>query len=191
MAFDGTYLKVYEFTEVYFQHDNAGSIAETAFPWPNALRPNYEQQTYTWQGGAQRKIINLLIAVNWTLDLDAIPLLGHKTVFGKTEITAAPADFDISTMVGFGGGSDKSGVTRGLRAVANGLSGDGETAVEVNIWAPIATITLAAVGGLSSGNIGDKTQYSISCTKTAVDIAGDAITGASSDGEFFYVALGA
>lgn len=188
MAFDGLYYKVYEFARVYFQHDNAGSIAETEFPWPNALKPNYEQQTYTWQGGASRKIVNVLIAVNWTLDLDVIPLAAHATVFSKAEITAAPtAYFDISTMVGFGGGNDISGVSRGLRAVAYSYAGATETPVELNIWAPICTITLGAVGGLSSGNIGDKTTYNLSATKTAVDIAADAITGASSGGEFFFI----
>lgn len=191
MAFDGLYYKVYEFAEVYFQHDNAGSIAETAFPWPNALKPNYEQQTYTWNGGAQRKKVDILIAVNWTLDLDAIPLAAHATVFGKAEITAAPATFDISTMVGFGGGNDAQGVARGLRAVAYAYAGDTETPVELNIWAPVCTITLGAIGGLSTGNIGDKTTYNISATKTAVDIAADAITGASAGGEFFYIAEGA
>ncbi len=190
MAFDGLYYKVYEFYKVFFQSNNAGTIVETEFPWPNALKPAYESQDYEWVGGAAKKKVTNLVAVNWTLDLDAIPLAGHATVFGKSEITAGPstATFDISTMVGFGGGNDVAGVTRGLRAVAYSYAGDTEIAVNLNIWAPVATITLGAVGGLSSGNVGDKTTYNISATKTAVDIAGTAITGASSGGEFFYIA---
>lgn len=188
MAFSGTYLKIFEFTAVYFQSDLAGVITETKFPWANALKPAYEQQTFEWAGDAQKKKISILIAVNWTLDLDVIPLAAHRTVFGKAEITAAPAVFDKTTMVGFGGGNDGAGVTRGLRAVANAYAGDLETPVEVNIWAPITTITLAQIGGLSTSTIGDKTQYNISAKKTAIDIAGAAIAGASAGGEFFYIA---
>jgi hypothetical protein len=194
MAFDGTYYKVYEFKKVYIQSNNSGAIAETEFPWPNALKPASEQQTYEWSGGGQKKKISLLIAQNWTLDLDAIPLAAHKTIFGKTEITdagVADAYFDISTLVGFGGGNDAGGVTRGLRATANALGGATEEAVEINLWAPICTVTLSAAMGLSAGNIADKTQYSFSATKTTVDVTGATITGASSDGEFFFIGEGA
>lgn len=190
MAFDGTYYKVYEFVSVDIQHDNGGAIASTSLPWPNALKPNYESATYTWQGGATRKIINALIAVNYTLDLDAIPLSAHKTIFGKSEITdpgTADSLFDISTIVGFGGGNDVSGVSRGVYAVANALAGATETVLQLAIWLPVCTITLGAVGGLSSGNIADKTSYNFSATKTAVDITNTAIAGASSGGEFFYI----
>lgn len=188
MAFDGTYLKVYEFTEVYFQHDAAGTITETEFPWPNALKPSQQTETFTWRGGGARKDVTVLSAVNFTLDLDAIPLAAHKTVFGKSEITAAdvtPAD--ISTLVGFGGGNDRGGVTRGIRAVAHAYAGDTETAVDMLIWIPVATITVSALPGLNAGGVSDKFQYNISCTKTAVDITGGAITGASSDGEYLFI----
>lgn len=190
MAFDGTYYKVYELKKVFFQHDNTGAIASTEFPWPNALKPATESQDYVWQGGGQRKKVTVLIAVNWTLDLDAIPLSAHKTVFGKSEITdpgTADSLFDVSTMVGFGGGNDVSGVTRGLYATAYALAGDTETALEIAIWAPICTITLGQIAGLSSGNTADKTTYNISATKTAVDITNTSIAGSSSGGEFFFI----
>lgn len=190
MAFDGTYYKVYEFARVYFQSNSTGTIVETEFPWPNALKPAYESQEYVWQGGAAKKKVTVLIAANWTLDLDVIPLSGHATLFTKPEITdagAADAYFDISTMVGFGGGNDVSGVSRGLRAVAYSYAGATDIPVELNIWAPVSTVTLGAIGGLSSGNIADKTTYNISATKTAVDITGATITGGSSGGEMFYI----
>jgi hypothetical protein len=190
MAFDGTYYKVYEFYKVYFQSNSTGTIVETEFPWPNALKPAYETQDYEWQGGATKKKVTALIAANWTLDLDAIPLSAHATLFTKAEITdagAADAYFDVSTMVGFGGGNDVSGVSRGMRAVAYSYAGATDTPVHLNIWAPVATITLGAIGGLSTGNIGDKTTYNISATKTLVDITGATITGGSADGELFYI----
>jgi len=190
MAFDGTYYKVYEFYKVYFQYDNAGAIASIEFPWPNKLTPSTEQQTYEWNGGGQKKKVSALIAVNWTLDLDVIPNSAHKTLMGKSEITdpgAADALFDISTIVGFGGGNDVSGVTRGLYALAYAYAGDTEVALQLALWAPICTITLSNIAGFSAGNVADKTQYSISATKTAVDITGTSIAGASSGGEFFYI----
>jgi len=190
MAFDGLYYKVYEFYKVYIQSNTTGTIVETEFPWPNALKPAYESQDYEWAGGAAKKKVTTLIAVNWTLDLDVIPLAAHAGIFGKAEVTdagAADAYFDVSTLVGFGGGNDTSGVTRGLRAIAYSYAGDTETAVNLNIWAPVCTITLGAVGGLSTGNVGDKTTYNISATKTAVDITAATITGAASGGDFFFI----
>ena len=189
MAFDGTYYKVYEFYKVYFQSNNTGTIVETEFPWPNALKPAYESQDYEWQGGATKKKVTALIAASWTLDLDAIPLSAHATLFAKPEITAGPSAsyWDLSTMVGFGGGNDVSGVSRGMRAVAYSYAGAVDTPVQLNIWAPVATVTLGSIGGLSSGGVADKTTYNISATKTTVDITGATITGGSSDGELFYI----
>jgi hypothetical protein len=190
MAFDGTYYKVYEIKRALIQRNNAGAIASTELKWANKLTPASETATYEWQGSNQKKKITLLIAQNWTLDLDALSLDAHAAIFGKAEITdagAADALFDVSTMVGFGGGNDASGVSRGLYIVANALAGDTETVVELALWAPVCTVTLTQAMGLNSGGTADKTQYSFSATKTTVDITGTAIVGASADGEFFYI----
>ena len=190
MTFDGTYYKVYEFTKAYIQQNNSGTITETELKWANKLTPSSETVSYEWQGSAQKKKITLLIAQNWTLDLDAIPNSVHKSLFSKSEISAAGAAgslFDISTLVGYGGGNDASGITVGLRAIANCLMGDTETTNTLALWAPICTMTLAQAMGLQSGNVADKTQSSFSATKTTVDITGATITGASSDGEFFFI----
>lgn len=188
MAFDGTYLKVYELTNVYFQYDAAGTLTEVAFPWPNALKPSQQTETFSWRGGGSRKDVTVLAAVNYTLDLDAIPLAAHKTLMGGSEITAADGfSGDISTIVAFGGGNDVGGVTRGMRALAHAYAGDTEIAVDVILWMPIVTITVSALPGLNAGAVADKFQYNISCVKTAVDITGDTITGAPSGGAYLYV----
>ena len=189
MAFDGTYLKVYELASVYFQYDVAGTITEVAFPWANAIKPSQETETFSWRGSGARKDVTVLTAINWTLDLDAIPLAAHASLFGKSEITAADVSpADLSTMVGFGGGNDRGGVTRGIRATAHAYAGALDTAVNVGMWIPVATITLSGLSGFNAGAVADKFQYSISATLTAVDITNGAITGASSGGEyvFFY-----
>ena len=184
-----TYYKVYEFTKLFLQRDNAGTIQEVQFPWPNALKPSSEQQTYEWSGGGVKKKSSILIAQNWTLDLDAIPNAQHAQLFGKSAITAITGmtTFDLTTLVGYGGGSDAQGISVGMRATANAYAGDTEIPVEVNIWAPVCTVTLAAASGLSSGNVADKMQYNISATRTAKTITGVTIAGASADGEFFYI----
>lgn len=194
MAFDGTYYKVYQFKRLFFQRASGAAIVETEFPWPNKLAPNGETQTFTWQGGGQRKDLIILVAQRWTLDLDAVASAAHADLFGKDEITdagAADSYFDVSTLVGFGGGDDAGGVSAGMRAVANALAGDSEETVELNLWAPVCTITLAAAMGLNTDGTADKTQYSISATKTAIDITGADIVGASDDGEFFFIGEGA
>lgn len=194
MAFDGTYYKVYQFKKLFFQRASGAAIVETEFPWPNKLAPNGETQTFTWQGGGRRKDLVILLAQRWTLDLDAVDSAAHASLFDKNEITdpgVADAYFDISTLVGFGGGSDASGVQAGMRAVANALKGDSEETVELNLWAPVCTITLAAAMGLNTDGTADKTQYSISATKTTKDITGATIAGAASDGEFFFIGEGA
>lgn len=192
MAFDGLYYKVYELKKAYIQSSLGGTaITETELPWANALKPSSETVTYEWQGSNQKKKVSVLIAQNWTLDLDVVSLDGHAAIFGKAEITSAgnggTAMADISTLVGFGGGNDAAGVTRGLRCIANALGGATDTVVELVLWAPVTTMTLTSAMGLSAGNIADKTQYSFSATKTRVDISGGTIAGSSSDGEFFYI----
>jgi hypothetical protein len=194
MAFDGTYYKVYQFKKLYFQKNSSGTIVETEFKWPNKLAPNAETQSFTWQGGGQRKDLIILVAQRWTLDLDAVASAAHAGLFTKAEITdAGVADsyFDVSTLVGFGGGNDVSGVSVGMRAVANALAGDNETPIELNLWAPVCTLTLAAAMGLDTTSTADKMQYSISATKTTKDITGATIAGAASDGDFFFIGAGA
>lgn len=194
MAFDGTYYKIYEFTHLYVQKNNSGTIVETELHWANKLTPASEQQTYEWQGSGSKKKVSVLIAQNWTADLDAVDLAAHATIFTKAEVTdAGVADsyFDVSTLVGFGGGNDAAGVSRGMRAVANAYAGATDTPVTLNIWAPVCVWTLSASPGLQSGNVADKTQYSISATKTTVDITGATITGAASDGDFYFIGAGA
>ena len=190
MAFDGTYYKVFSLKHVYIQANNTGTITETEFKWPNAFKPSSETQDYVWAGGGAKKKVTVLVAQNWTLDLDAIDLASHATIFGKAEVTdagAADAYFDVSTLVGFGGGSDASGVSRGLRVIADAYAGATDSAVQVSLWAPVCTITLAQAMGLNTDGIADKTQYSFSATKTTVDITGATITGAASDGDFFFI----
>lgn len=191
MAFDGTYYKIYEFTEVIFQIDDGdGTFTPYSFAWPNKLTPNQETQNYTWQGGGQRKIINSLIAMGWTVDLDAMDLANHAAVFGAPEITAQTnmaTILDLSTLVPVGTLADAQGVSVGMLAKGNALAGDTETTVGFALWAPVCTLTLTALPGLTSGNIADKPQYSISATRTAVDIAGIAITGAPATGAFAYI----
>lgn len=187
MALD--YYKIYEFEQVFFQRSVSGAIVETEFKWPNKLTPQSELQTFQWEGGGQKKKIVVLTAQNWDLDLDAVPNAQHATIFGKGAITSGvPATMVQNTAVGYGGGSDAGGVTVGMRAVANALRGDTEQVVKLDVWAPICTVTLAQAMGLQAGNIGDKTKYNISATKTTKDITGLTISGASSDGEFFFIA---
>src|SRR5690349_13197433 len=184
MAFDGTYYKVYEFKQVFIQKNSTGTIVETELKWPNKLTPASEQQTYEWQGGGQKKKISILIAQSWTLDLDAVVNDAHKSLFTKSEITdagVADAYFDVSTLVGYGGGNDAAGISVGLRAEANALAGVTDTVVTLNLWAPVCTLTLNSAMGLQSGNVADKMQYSLSATKTTVDITGATITGSASD----------
>lgn len=190
MAFDGTYYKIYEFKNVYIQKNSTGTIVETELKWPNKLTPGSELQTYTWQGGGSKYEIKLLIAQSFELELDAIPNAQHASLFTKAEVTdAGVADsyFDVSTLVGYGGGNDASGISVGLRATANALGGATNTVETINLWAPVCTMTLVAAGGFQSGNIGDKTKYNFAVSKTTVDITGATITGAASDGDFFFV----
>jgi hypothetical protein len=190
MAFDGLYYKIYEFTGLTFQKDaGGGTITDVAFRWPNKLTPAQETVTYEWNGGGSKYRLTSLQAMSWTLDLDAADLLRHQTLFGTAEITAyTGTTLDISTMVPFGTLSDAAGAAVGMYATANALAGDAQTPVTLAIWAPLCTVTLTALPGLTSGAIADKMQYSITASRAEEDIAGNTITGAPTGGAFVYLA---
>lgn len=162
-------------------------LRETQFFLAQKAGVSPENDSITWEGDNLKIKLESLAGLTLQLDLDAVPTSGHADVFGKTAITGVLPG-GMTSAQGFGGGNDKGGVSCGVRLetdaikVVNGV----ESNVVYARWFPMGTLTLRGAGDIQTGAKMGLTSYSFAASRTAVDLLGDAIDGASSDGEFFY-----
>ena len=109
------------------------------------------------------------------------------TVFGLTAITG-DLPGDISSAYGYGGGNLKAGVTCGIRLEADAIKNTAgvESSVTYARWFPQGTLTLAKPGEFGTSAKVGVTQYSFTPVRVTTDLGGDAIDGASADGDFYF-----
>jgi hypothetical protein len=162
-------------------------LTETQFHLAQKAGVSSETDSITWEGDNLKIKQEGLAGLTLQLDLDAVPTSAHRTVFGKGTITGTLAG-GLTSALGFGGGNDKGGVSVGVRLetdaikVVNGV----ESSVVFGRYFPMGTLTLRGAGDVQTGAKMGLTSYSFAASRTAVDLLGVAIAGASSDGEFFY-----
>jgi hypothetical protein len=163
------------------------ALIETAFAWPQKAGTSNETASITWEGGNAKSKEESLDGVTLQLDFDASNRSAHAIVFSKGAITGALPG-GITNAIGFGGGKDKAGVSCGVRLEADAIKSENGVESNVNFyrWFPMGTLTLKGSGDIQTSAKAGLTSYSFSAVRTLVDLLGDAIEGASSDGEFYY-----
>jgi hypothetical protein len=163
---------------------NVIAINEVSFPWPNTASVTAENQTYTWEGGATTKTIELLRDLTLSFESAAVPASVHQALFSKPVITGDQPG-DMSALVGYGGGDDIAGISAGLRLEGFAIKSTAGLESRVNFarWFPQGTLTLSSPGSIQTGQVFGNTVYSFSVSRTTVNIAGGTIT---SQPEFFF-----
>jgi hypothetical protein len=163
------------------------ALVETRYSLAQKATAANETDSITWEGDNLKIKTDSLAGITLQLDFDSVNVGAHRTTFGKTEGTA-DLPGGLTNTTGFGGGNDKGGISCGIRLetdaikVVNGV----ESNVVFGRWFPQGTLTLLKAGDVQTGAKLGATQYSFSATRTTVDLLGDTIDGASSDGEFFF-----
>lgn len=187
-----TYYLAYELTKVTVQTSSGGgtpTIVSTLLEKPQGVTPSIDSKTYEWEGGATLEKIESLASVAYEIDLACIPASAHAAIFTKTAVTGAALPAGMTAAYGYGGGKDASGVPAGL--VLEGFATkdvDGaRSTVTLMIWLPKGTLSLRQPPGLTSGDVAEPVGYLFNATKTTTNIIGTALTGVSSDGEFYII----
>jgi hypothetical protein len=152
--------------------------------YPNQASVEPSSTDYEWNGGDNLVSLSELSGLRLNIDSASVPVYVHSALFSKTEITEG----GLSNIIGFGGGNDKSGVTvgaiiyRNAKKVVNGA----ETGSVTRIYNyPGGTLTLRAVPGAQSREVGSLFGYSFSATPGNTDVNGATITNMATD-DFFY-----
>lgn len=163
-------------------------LTETRLAKANAFKPNTDTKTYQWEGDGEIEKIESLLGISYDFSPDCIPMSAHAAIFGHTAVTGGLPG-GMTSAYGFGGGNDKQGVSCGLRleGYAQKDVGGARTTVDFAQWLPVGTLTLKTPLGLATGSKFDQMTYSFTAKKTAVDLGGAAITGASTDGDFYFM----
>lgn len=160
-------------------------ITEVELQWPNKIAPNIENNELKWEGGDGVEKLPMLLGMSLNIDLDCVPTSAHQVIFDKSTVTNVPGGF--TNGVGFGGGADKSGAACGFYIEGYEVKDqDGvRSTTPRRRWFPVGTLTLRQPGGQSTGGKDDVWGYTFTAKRTTTDILGSALSGVSSDGEFF------
>jgi hypothetical protein len=163
------------------------AIQEIEIAWPNQAQTQGENTQYTWEGGGNRKQITLLRDLNVTFASAAIPASAHAEIFDKPTITG-DLPGGMTNVRGYGGGNDKGGVSVGLRLEGYAIKSTAgvESTVDFARWYPQGTLTFTTPATQQTGQAAGTTGYTFSASRSIADIAGGAIGGAPTGGEFFY-----
>jgi len=152
--------------------------------YPNQASVDQTTTDYEWNGGDNLVSLSELSGLTLNIDSASVPVYVHGAIFSKSEITEG----GLSNAIGFGGGDDKQGATVGMviyrnaKKVVNGAEVGSVTRI-YNY--PAGTLTLRAVPGAQSREVGSLFGYSFSATPGNTDVNGATITGMESD-DFFY-----
>lgn len=162
-------------------------LVETRYYMANKASADAETTDLTWEGDNTKIKKTTLDGMTVGLEFDATNPGADATVFGKTAITGSLPG-GITSAYGYGGGDDKQGVTCGLRLEADAVKNNAgvETSVTYTRWFPQGILTLAKPGEFGTSAKVGTTGYSFTPSRVTVDLGGDAIDGASSDGDFYF-----
>lgn len=162
-------------------------LVETRYYMANKASADAQSSDLTWEGDNQKITKKTLDGMTVQLDFDATNPGADATVFGLTAITG-DLPGDISSAYGYGGGSLKAGVTCGIRLEADAIKNTAgvESSVTYARWFPQGTLTLAKPGEFGTSAKVGVTQYSFTPVRVTTDLGGDAIDGASADGDFYF-----
>jgi hypothetical protein len=160
----------------------------TELDWTKQAKTTTDRNTFEWNGSARYLKLETIKQQTVAIDQDCIPTAAHKRIFGKSTISSPLlGGMTPASAVGFGGGNDKSGVSSSLLLTGYGLKSEAQSVVNIAVLYPSGILSLVAAPGFTSGAVQDAWQYSYAATCSLTDVCGGTTTGASSDGEIYYV----
>jgi len=182
----------YQYSGFYYgalQDNNSGSIRTTELFYPNKIEPDTNVIDIPFEGGDQRRHVYMLAEYTLTLDQDCLDLNAMSIVFGKNKVTSI-SDTPYATEYTWmgdtdeGGGASVGGVFK-AHAIKN-VAGV-ESAVDIVLWVPVATLTLARHAGLTTLAKGTFPQFKLSSNRTTVNIVGGTLSGVPTNGAFYSI----
>jgi hypothetical protein len=162
-------------------------LTETSFAMPNKASADASVAEKKWEGGDMEIIKKSITGMSVQLDFDAVNSSNDALVFGKAAITGGLPG-GITSAHGFGGGGHARGVSCGVRLedVAIKVTDGVESNVGWCRWYPQGTITPLKPGEFGTSAKLGVTSYNFVPVRATKDLLGIAITGAPTDGDFYY-----
>jgi hypothetical protein len=163
---------------------NVLSYTDIELHYPNTASVETSTVDYEWIGGGNHVTLSTLDGLTLNIDSASVPSYAHSVLFDKDEVTFSGGD----NAIGFGGGSDKQGVTVGLLLERNAkkITNGAEVGIVTRFYYyPAGTLTLRAAPGITAREVGSLWGYSFSATPGNADINNAVIPGM--DAEDFFV----
>ncbi len=183
MAFATEKYRILGVFEAGFIYDNAGTAAYRAVKFVNKIDFSNEVNEVNFEGDQQQERVYIFNGLSANVECDYFDLATIATTFSKTEETTIVGS---DTRTYFGETAETTGVGVGFYAKASAYESVGGTTETIRIVIPRATITAVEAPNLAY-NAKAQLKFKVTASKTAVDIAGDALVGVPSGGAFWYL----
>lgn len=140
----------------------------------------------SYEGDGTELIVYSATGFTCELTFDALPV-GLMTAFGKTAVTAS-LEANETDRVYWMTSADATGVVCGLEVLCTVIDDTNNVDKYLGIVVPVGTLSTLTPPELATS---DKAQVTLQFagTKTAVDIAGDALPGVPTGGCFWYYSV--
>lgn len=176
----------FNFVDAKIQYDVAGTRTEVDILYANTMGIETEEQNIEFEGDGQKRVLYVTTGMTVTLTPDAINVAAAGVLFGKTEVTASIPDSGTS-LTWFGEVAESTGASAGLKAQMSAIKNVGgvESTVDLYLWIPLGTLTLAPVGDVTTAAKIGPQEWRLSAVRTSVDVSGDALPGVPTGGAFY------
>lgn len=176
----------YNFTACYLQYNVAGTLTEVATFYPNKFSIKADDENIVFEGGGNKKTVYVTTGMTVEFTADAINVAAAGTVFGKTNVTTSVPNSG-SNLNWFGELTESAGITAGLRAVGSATKdvAGTQTTVNINLWIPQGTLTLAPIDGVETAKKWGGHTFRLGATRATTDAAGVALPSVPAGGAFY------
>lgn len=164
--------------------DGGASITATALAFVNQVNFNSDIGTVDFQGDQQQERVYIDNGFTVEATCDKYDLKGISTAFGKSVVS--PAAAGVAERTYFGETAQTAGVSVGVRATCSAVDSVSGATKTIRIEVPVATLSVVEPPNLSYNGKGQM-RLRFTATKTAVDIAGDALNGVPSGGATWFL----
>ena len=171
------------------QTNVASVLTTTELFYPNKVEPDTNTVDVVFEGGDARRHVYYAAEYTLTIDQDCFDLNALSAVFGKNKSTSTSNTPYTTEFTWMGEPAEARGASVGFVGKAHAIKNVAgtETSVDLVLWVPVATLTVARHTGLTTLAKSTMPQYKLSATLTTVNIVGGSLSGIPTGGAFYSI----
>lgn len=178
----------YNLVTAYLQYNVASTVTEIQWFFANKFEMKSNTEDLVFEGDGNKMHVYLTSGLTVTLNGDAQNAAAISTVFGKSVVSTSVPNGG-SNLLWYGDAVEAAGVAAGLRMVGSAIKDVGgvQTVVNLCVWVPLGTATLAALGGADTLKKWSAGALTLSAVRGTKDVGGNALPSVPAGGAMYAV----